>query len=237
MKETMNKEIDLVNDEFIVNCIDNTKEERQLVYKFLVDNRNYDKLYLRNNHNVIICNKEGGDSNYNSLENAKEVYPEYKVYTFNEFKQKYLNINKEIIAYKLIKPEFRKAVNSILDKIGNILRQDGITEDYNTHNLLKEAGVLDLWFEPVYKKEKPKEIIYNMGSFELKITKEGIFHKIENIIVFVENLCDFYSNLPSKFSGHYCTVDEITFKKTGCEQNITKANDWFKVYEQYKNLQ
>jgi len=30
--------IDKVNDEFIVDCTNNSKEERRQVYKFLVDN-------------------------------------------------------------------------------------------------------------------------------------------------------------------------------------------------------
>lgn len=33
--------IDKVNDEFIVDCTNNTTEEKQQVYKFLVDNRDY----------------------------------------------------------------------------------------------------------------------------------------------------------------------------------------------------
>jgi len=35
--------IDKINDEFIVDCTNNSKEERQQVYKFLVDNRNYSR--------------------------------------------------------------------------------------------------------------------------------------------------------------------------------------------------
>lgn len=39
--------IDKVNDEFIVDCTNNTTEERQQVYKFLVDNRNYEESYKK----------------------------------------------------------------------------------------------------------------------------------------------------------------------------------------------
>ena len=49
--------IDKINDEFIVDCTNNSKEERQQVYKFLVDNRNYDKGYLGNDFSIIVCNK------------------------------------------------------------------------------------------------------------------------------------------------------------------------------------
>lgn len=50
--------IDKINDEFIVNCTNNSKEERQEVYKFLVDNRNYNKDYLKENYPIIVCNKK-----------------------------------------------------------------------------------------------------------------------------------------------------------------------------------
>lgn len=229
MKEIINKEVDLVNDEFIVNCIDNTKEERQLVYKFLIDNRNYDKLYLRSNYNVIICNKEGGDSNYNSLENAKETYPEYKVYTFNEFKQKYLNMNKEIIAYKLVKLEFRKAVNSILDKIGNILRQDGITEDYNTHNLLKEAGVLDLWFEPVFSEIEKTLTLSNNKT--VKIKKDGVI--VEDKLIKIKYIEALFCN--TNTFGDTGWIIQYNSFDIGCYKNLTRE-DLNNILESYKSL-
>ena len=88
--------IDKLNDEFIVDCTNNSKEERQQVYKFLVDNRNYGIHYLINDHPVIVCNKTSGQTNWDTLIqyynwfNAKKDIP---VYTFEQFKEMYLNEN------------------------------------------------------------------------------------------------------------------------------------------------
>ena len=83
--------IDKVNDEFIVDCTNNSKEERQQVYKFLVDNRNYDKGYLGNDFSIIVCNKKQGNTNWRILSDAKEINGKsYNVYTFEQFKEMYL---------------------------------------------------------------------------------------------------------------------------------------------------
>ena len=88
--------IDKINDEFIVYCTNNSKEERQQVYKFLVDNRNYDIQYLSKNYPIIVCNKQHGASNWDTLIqyyngfNAKKDIP---VYTFEQFKEMYLDEN------------------------------------------------------------------------------------------------------------------------------------------------
>ena len=157
-----------------------------------------------------------------------------KKYTLEQLKQ--LDMEKEIIGYKLIKPEFRKAVNFMLDRIGNVLAQDGITKDYTTQHLLKDAGVLDIWFEKIYTPEKPVEVMVDMGSFKLKVIKDGIFHKTEDITNFVQNLHDVYTKLPSKFGSYDCIVDEITFKKTGCENNKTSLKQWVTAYTEYLKL-
>ena len=89
--------IDKINDEFIVDCTNNSKEERQQVYKFLVDNRDYGIHYLTNDYPIIACNKRSGQTDWVTLIqyynwfNAKKDIP---VYTFEQFKEMYLNENK-----------------------------------------------------------------------------------------------------------------------------------------------
>jgi len=97
---------------------------------------------------------------------------------------------KEIIGYKLIKPEYREAAcqiggcilygqSSILSKIFSLDKQSFAI------NKWKEAGVLDLWFEPVYKEEKtlPKingyygvleksYVVYGCAKFNIKYIEE-----------------------------------------------------------------
>jgi hypothetical protein len=166
-KETM---IDKINDEFIVDCTSNTTEERREVYKFLVDNRRYCSAYLINACPIIVCNKTEGDTNYYSLEYPKKVYPSYPVLTFQEFKQKYLNMEeKKIIGYKLTKPEYNDVAIKIAKienpswsgfKENNFLKSNEMCRDYLGYvENLKKAGVLDLWFEAVYEEEVQLPII------------------------------------------------------------------------------
>jgi hypothetical protein len=153
--------IDKINDEFIVDCTSNTTEERREVYKFLVDNRGYNPSYLMNDYANIVCNKTEGTTNFRSLENSKSYYPSYPVLTFQEFKQKYLNMEeKKIIGYKLTKPEYKEVALKISNTYGNwentLSVYDISITQKNYINRLQEAGVLDLWFEPVYEEEEFK---------------------------------------------------------------------------------
>jgi hypothetical protein len=252
--------IDKINDEFIVDCTNNSKEERQQVYKFLVDNRNYEKSYLEEDYPVIVCNKKQNYSNWDSLENyynwvdSKKDIP---IYTFEKFEEMYLkeefilpvkwcikdckkvteygakrfhhkmgdiwedaylcidessgkynylkkkynyteitfeqfkkyvlknnNIenNKQIIGYKLIKPEYKEAAENIVAlgvnwKVGKsfIEVMENNPDDYYTKKL-KEAGVLELWFEKVYGEE------FKIGDWIISTNDiKSIVFKIESI--------------------------------------------------------
>jgi hypothetical protein len=139
-------------DEFIVDCSNTTKEEKQEVFKFLVEYRNYCESYVNSDKNhifdIIVCNKNGGDSLYSSISFAKSKYPNHKVYTFEEFKQKNKNsMEKKIIGYKLTKPEYRdvvaKLIKSQIDfnyKNYDNLILDSFKNEYSI-DLLKKAGV------------------------------------------------------------------------------------------------
>lgn len=82
-----------MSEEFIVDCTFNRPEERREVFKWLVETRNYCKTYLNEfNYRVIVCNKEDGSSYYNDLSEAIRKFPNHKVYTFEQFKNK---INKK----------------------------------------------------------------------------------------------------------------------------------------------
>jgi len=149
--------IDKINDEFIVDCTFNTTQERREVYKFLVDNRGYNPSYLQNDYEIIVCNKTEGNSHYFSLESAKKQFPSYPVLTFKEFKQKYLNMEeKKIIGYKLTKPEYKEAVIKICNYSVFDFKRFEIEVSEGAVEHLQKAGVLDLWFEPVYEEEKFK---------------------------------------------------------------------------------
>jgi len=89
---------------------------------------------------------------------------------------------KEIIGYKLSKPEYFKAASEIADDTeqwNSNLQRDGwmFSNDCFNQNALKEAGVLDLWFKPVYKSE---EVVIELGAPLRKFTIS------KNLIVMVD---------------------------------------------------
>lgn len=99
----------LEKKEFIVDCTNNSNEERQEVYKWLVETRNYNgEFYLGNTYSVIICRLHSGDSNYNFLEDAIETYPNYPIYTFEEFKK--------LINQKELKKGMKEQMLNVLEK-------------------------------------------------------------------------------------------------------------------------
>ncbi len=65
---------------------------------------------------------------------------------------------KELIGYKLIKPEYQEAACKIAGTKDLKLLDSGISIGARSHAKIKleEAGVLDLWFEKVYKQEEFK---------------------------------------------------------------------------------
>lgn len=77
-------------EEFIVDCTNNSDEEKAEVYKWLVETRGYHRTYLNSTYDCIACNEVEGNSHWETLTGAKQNFPEHPVYTFEEFKIKYL---------------------------------------------------------------------------------------------------------------------------------------------------
>ncbi len=67
---------------------------------------------------------------------------------------------KELIGYKLIKPEYQEAACKIAGTKDLKLLDSGISIGARSHPKIKleEAGVLDLWFEKVFKKEEKYKV-------------------------------------------------------------------------------
>ena len=88
-----------------------------------------------------------------------EVRKEYTLITLEQFEKYVLKeeqMEKQIVGYKLIKPEYEGALKNIQpqwnkkiheEKGYNVAINSGVYYDF------KKAGVLDLWFEPVYEEE------------------------------------------------------------------------------------
>lgn len=156
----------------------------------------------------------------------------YKEITFEQFEKYVLKENnmkeeKEIIGYKLIKPEYKKAAEKIMDT--NFPSNNSLLVSVvSCINNLKKAGVLDLWFEPVYKtKEK---IVSVGGKFDVTIKDGKVFHKNDDITEFVKNVVKI--QIDYTFGGYSAHINDIIFYKTGCENTETKLSDWKQVYEE-----
>lgn len=82
---------------------------------------------------------------------------------------------------------------------------------------------------------KKEEIVSVGGQFNVKITKEGIFHGGDNITEFVKKLVHNFI-LGQTFGGFEAKVKEVEFEKTGCQTKPTKLSDWKKVWEKYNEF-
>jgi hypothetical protein len=84
----------------------------------------------------------------------KTDLPSYSVKKF----LKEETMEKKIIGYKLTKPEYEKAANQITGTENLILHSQNYNFQIDTiaYDRVVKAGVLDLWFEPVYEEEKFK---------------------------------------------------------------------------------
>lgn len=241
---------------------------------------------------------------YHSSDNGRGISDDhchegYTEITFEQFKKYVLKQDnmkeKEIIGYKLIKPEYKEAALKISNTIGNwensLMNYDISINQRGYIVKLTEAGVLDLWFEPVYKEEfkmgdwvsfwsdldkktytskikewtshsycklenglepfkhllrkaTPEEIkaatekVISMGSFNLTVKPEGIFHKNENIVDYVRDVNDWYKRMRSSlgFSKYAFEVKDIVLSKTGCENTETKVSQWLAVWEEYQKI-
>lgn len=145
--------------------------------------------------------------------------------------------DKKIIGYKLKKEfeNYRQVAKTICGV--NDFLNSSVDFDINSlsYDNIKKAGVLDIWFEPVYEPEKPKEENVSMnGQFSLRVTKDGIFHGNENITEYVANVVDFANSIPTKFDKYDFHYSEMKLSKTGCESKETKLSDWINVWKKYK---
>lgn len=85
-------------------------------------------------------------------------YDNVKIITIDQIKE--LNMKeKEIVGYKLIKPEYEEAALLLCVKDGNGWAKNKkyhFLSKSNAHQNAIKAGVLDLWFEPVFFEEEFK---------------------------------------------------------------------------------
>jgi len=111
--------------------------------------------------------------------------------------------NKKIIGYKLIKPEYEAAVIKILNNdwwsmhANNNLKSIGYNfasfekgNKYAIGAILETAGVLDIWFTPVFELGKPKKVVVELSNGKsVTVKKEYVLAESKRIdIEHIKNL-------------------------------------------------
>lgn len=163
---------------------------------------------------------------------------------------KNMSKTKKIIGYKLIKPEYTPAVFLITGiysgwegfKNNWFTKNHAVCEceDYDKYVVaLEKAGVLDLWFEPIYE---PIAKIFKMtasnGNFELEVSEKGIYYRPDSRFLNYSNLLymtafeDFKVNTIDS-STHYLT--KIKKINVGCKED-TLISEWKAVLDYYKTI-
>lgn len=142
-----------------------------------------------------------------------------------------LKNSKEIIGYKLIKPEYgeagaRVAGTSLYEWDENLSRLGYMfTVNSAARVAIEKAGILSLWFTPIYKQQ---EQIFKVGNFEVKVKDGKAFHANDNITEFTKGLINHFK--PQTFGKYMMTVEDVTFSKTGC-QTTSKLSEWLEVFK------
>lgn len=148
--------------------------------------------------------------------------------------------NKKIIGYKLTKPEYEEAALKLSSEA--CTQKEIKNLKVSTHNLtipkLKEAGVLDLWFEPVYEEEKKiiKMHSSNKGEFEIEVKDGKAYYRPENKHLpkeWIRDIINSYGNILIQKNVINPYNVEISSINVGCYHNC-KKEDWEKVYELLK---
>ena len=154
-------------------------------------------------------------------------------------------MEKEIIGYKLIKPEYANAAIEITGFCGDqesfikYMRKEANVKNGSFVKNLKEAGVLDLWFEPVYQQEKQIIQMYssNKGMFEIEVVDGKAYYRPENKELpkeWIRDIINSYDDiLIQQRNGVNPYNVEIAGLHIGCMKD-TRKEDWENVYKLLK---
>lgn len=242
-KYVLNKEeskVDLKNDEFIVDCTSYSQKERKKVYEFLCKERYYNKFtYLEDISYfspVIVCNKIQGNSNWENLSGAKKSFPNHPVLTFTQFEKKYLNMNKKIVGYKLLKelPFVKLGTISYFNQKNECsftTVSQNITDSFIfTKEELEEAPD---WFQPVYELEEVTLTLSNGKS--VVVGEKGIYLKDDNSQLSPLELKNLTKTISSSINNWVVELTDATYK-IGCWENVklSEIQLILKTYENFK---
>lgn len=217
-------------------------EELVLALAAMVDdNILYDGEYLWS----IIGNevaKSDGTMNYRSFNpQSKNPITIYRKATKAEIINHFIMKEKKIIGYKLKEGVNKEIFKSLLHVPK--MSFDRLEVDAGSFSILidemRELKVLDLWFDPVYEPEKPKKEIITLrcegGSFEIEVSKEGIYYAADGTTLDVGDLKNAIANRVISHNKNSRYSFTPTFIDSGCKKNVP-VEDWRKVLEAYNRL-
>lgn len=173
------------------------------------------------------------------------ILPEITFEQFKKYVLKEETMEKKIIGYKLIKPEYKDAAEKIVG-INNWevfeKKLNTVSWGYDARNSLQKAGVLDLWFGKVYEEEfKVGDWVigWHTRNFNYHTTAWQINKINDEFIYPVENRCE---NTTSKsirkatpeeieeastikigsykvefLNKEYCSINSVEYNKTHLE--------------------
>ena len=234
----------------------NTIEEFDIINQFYGKGWIYydskDKCGYHNNGDNQVHTNNWVSSEATTSKATKEKLLEngYIQITFEQFQKHILKqetMEKEIIGYKLIKPEYRQAALGLIPTSVYLSSPKLISKEGNNYmnstcatiNNLRKAGVLDLWFEPVYKEEKQIIQMYssNKGMFEIEVVDGKAYYRPENKELPEEWIRDIINSYDDILIQQRNGVNPYSVKiaglHVGCYQNCRKE-DWEKVYKLLK---
>lgn len=228
---------DFLEEEFVLPekwCIEVTDENRDILNNYRINIKKYSITPITYKYMY----KDGSGDSF-TLFYAKEI-------TFEQFKKYVLKqetMEKEIIGYEL-----RKDCEIYLEALNKISGSFSSQKDrpYNVgsigsiyYNGFKKAGVLELWFEPVYATSE--QTVSMNGKFNLTVRNKRVFHKNEDITDYIEEIGTWWKNVMLegnlKFAKSYDFLipsHNIKIMKSGCQSQETYLSDWLKVYDLIK---
>ena len=204
-------------------------------------------IYDPNNSRSIICDI------------IPKNYQHFPKLTFQEFEEKILKLKKiektekiedmsktnksEISGYKVpydiaqwdLKKDLVLSKEKLhLSSCGKYYKYPNNYSSYNYSPYNIPVEIVHSW-EIVCNEYKTIEI--GAIPFELTIHNGRCHHKYDDITDFVKRLMENfqYHKKEFTFSGFSCVIDDIVFKKTGCQETTTTLSEWINVYQEMIN--
>lgn len=165
--------------------------------------------------------------------------------TFEQFNRLVLNQNKmKLIGYKLKNDKYKEAALKIIGVSDFSSSKYSFADGSRSHELISEAGVLDLWFTPVYEEDKPLSKEYSLKSgYKLQIHKNGdvIFSDGKFTVQNLKDLFPYSLGIKKIYSftiGGFSIEPIIsnTVYKIGCQEVSTQNMvDIVKIHQELNN--